>query len=75
MKQPIVTAESSRGEPIMIECTKRDDISPMCPHCSSQLRTVWFQQLAGVMGKRFVYFCGTCRKVLGVSHRKGFWMG
>jgi hypothetical protein len=36
---------------------------------------VWFQQLAGVMGKRFVYFCGTCRKVLGVSHRKGFWMG
>jgi hypothetical protein len=27
------------------------------------------------MGKRFVYFCGTCRKVLGISHRKGFWMG
>ena len=64
-----------QGRIAMIECAKRDDISPMCPHCSSQLRTVWFQQLAGVMGKRFVYFCGTCRKVLGISHRKGFWMG
>ena len=59
----------------MIECAKRDDISPMCPHCSAQLRTVWFQQLGGIMGKRFLYFCGTCRKVLGISHRKGFWMG
>ena len=59
----------------MIECSKRDDLRPMCPHFSSELRTVWFQQLGGLMGKRFVYFCGTCRKVLGISHRKGFWMG
>jgi hypothetical protein len=28
-----------------------------------------------LMGKRFLYFCGGCRKVLGISHRKGFWMG
>jgi hypothetical protein len=47
----------------------------MCPHCSSQLRTVWYQQLGGIMGKRFLYFCGACRKVIGISHRKGFWMG
>jgi len=59
----------------MIECSQRDTVQPMCPHCSTELRTVWYQQLAGVMGKRFVYFCGTCRKVLGISHRKGFWMG
>jgi hypothetical protein len=59
----------------MIEIQKRDDVQPLCPHCSTALRAVWFQQLAGVFGKRFLYFCGTCHKVLGVSHRKGFWMG
>ena len=59
----------------MIECTKREDARPICPHCETALRDVFFQQLAGMMGKRFIYFCGACRKVLGISHRKGFWMG
>ena len=27
------------------------------------------------LGKRYVYFCPNCKSVLGVSHRKGFWMG
>ena len=30
---------------------------------------------AGRIGKRYVYFCSSCRSVLGISHRKGFWMG
>jgi hypothetical protein len=34
-----------------------------------------FQELSGMMGRRFIYFCCHCHKVLGVSHRKGFWMG
>lgn len=59
----------------MIELQQRDDVRPLCPHCSTELRTVWYQRLKGVFGKRFIYFCGTCRKALGVSHRKGFWMG
>jgi hypothetical protein len=59
----------------MIELQQRDDIRPLCPHCSAELRTVWFQQLKGLLGRRYIYFCGACRKVLGVSHRKGFWMG
>ncbi|MCL7990047.1 MAG: hypothetical protein M8840_02820 [marine benthic group bacterium] len=58
-----------------IECTRRDDARPICPHCSTELRSVLYQQLEGKMGKRFLYFCGSCRKVLGISHRKGFWMG
>lgn len=53
----------------------REDIQPICPHCSTELRTLWTQLLRGVLGKRYVYFCPNCRKVLGVSHRKGFWMG
>ena len=59
----------------MIKLEQRDDILPVCPHCSIELRTMWFQQLKGLFGKRYIYFCGRCRKVLGVSHRKGFWMG
>ena len=59
----------------MIETLKQDNVQPLCPHCSTELRTVFFQQLGGFLGKRHIYFCGSCRKVLGVSHRKGFWMG
>ncbi len=59
----------------MIEILKREDVQPLCPHCSTPLRSLWYQQLAGIFGRRYIYFCGSCRKVLGVSHRKGFWMG
>ena len=57
-----------------IEITEREDIRPVCPHCSTELRSIFTQKLAGFMGRREVYFCGTCRKVLGMSHRKAFWM-
>ncbi|MGD8726025.1 MAG: hypothetical protein PVH40_00200 [Gemmatimonadales bacterium] len=59
----------------MIELTKREDIQPRCPHCNEDLRSLLFQELAGFLGRRYVYFCGACRAVLGVSHRKGFFMG
>jgi hypothetical protein len=59
----------------MIDVVEREDINPICPHCSAEVRSVWFQRLAGLLGRRYIYYCGNCRKVLGVSHRKGFWMG
>jgi uncharacterized protein with PIN domain len=59
----------------MIELEKRDEARPVCPHCENELRKIWFQRLKNPLGKRYLYFCPTCRKVLGVSHRKGFWMG
>lgn len=51
------------------------DFQPLCPHCSQELDTVWFRRLAAQFGVRYIYACPSCRKVLGVSHRKGFWMG
>ncbi len=54
---------------------KQSDETPVCPHCSSPIDEMLFGELASRFGKRFVYFCSRCRKVLGVSHRKGFWMG
>jgi len=59
----------------MIELEERDDIAPICPHCNTEIRKVLIQLLRSILGKRFIYFCPHCRKVLGLSHRKGFWMG
>ena len=59
----------------MIRVERRDDVQPICPHCKESLEEVWFRELAGMFGKRYLYFCSRCRQALGVSHRKGFWMG
>lgn len=49
--------------------------TPLCPHCEREIRTLHARKIRSQLGVRFVYFCDSCRKVLGVSHRKGFWMG
>jgi uncharacterized protein with PIN domain len=59
----------------MLTVEPREDVQPVCPFCQAELHTVWMRELRGVLGKRCVYFCSHCRKVLGPSHRKGFWMG
>ena len=59
----------------MIKLEQKEDASPICPHCKDTLRSIWLRELAGMLGKRYIYFCPQCRSVLGVSHRKGFWMG
>jgi hypothetical protein len=59
----------------MISAEERNDLIPACPHCSQPITKVYYRELSGVWGKRYIYFCPSCQKVLGVSHRKGFWMG
>ncbi len=59
----------------MIELKEKSDAVPLCPHCSEPLDELWFRELRSQLGRRYVYFCSKCRKILGVSHRKGFWMG
>ncbi len=59
----------------MIKLKENNDAVPVCPHCSERLEELWFRGLRGFLGRRYVYFCSKCRKVLGVSHRKGFFMG
>jgi hypothetical protein len=59
----------------VITTEEKNDVTPICPHCKTELRLVWFQELFTFLGKRYIYFCPDCRSVLGVSHRKGFWMG
>ena len=56
---------------------KRDTRAiPKCPHCSKDLNEVSYRELqGGKFGKRYIYFCPACLNTLGLSHRKGFWMG
>jgi len=48
---------------------------PICPHCGTDIREIAARRLDSTLGVRFLYYCVNCRKVLGISHRKGFWMG
>ena len=59
----------------MIVLEEKPDITPICPHCKAPLSSVWFRELRGILGKRYLYFCPSCSSCLGVSHRKGFFMG
>lgn len=59
----------------MIQIEERDDVSPLCPHCEEPISKVLCRIVSSFLGKRYIYFCASCRKVLGVSQRKGFWMG
>ncbi len=59
----------------MINLKEDKTVTPLCPHCSVPVNQLSYRELRGHMGRRFVYFCSACHKVLGVSHRKGFWMG
>jgi len=59
----------------MVNCIEKEDVTPVCPHCGKTLPEIWARRVQSILGKRYIYFCPDCRKVLGVSHRKGFWMG
>ena len=59
----------------MIEVRESDNQSVVCPHCEKTLGTLHAVKTRSKFGVRYVYACGLCRKVLGVSQRKSFWMG
>jgi len=59
----------------MLELERSDHIDPKCPHCKQTLAKLCFRQVRGALGRRYVYFCPQCHATLGVSHRKGFFMG
>lgn len=59
----------------MLNLIEKNDTNPICPYCGNTLTSLWYQLLTAWLGKRYIYFCPHCSKFLGVSHRKGFWMG
>ena len=71
------------GTGAQIEPTIDEDPSlvPECPYCEKPLESIRSRRVTGSgsptfrFGKRYVYACPSCSKLLGVTHRKGFWMG
>ena len=55
-----------------LKVIKRDDLMPLCPHCSKELSTVYAKaQGSGfVIGKDTMYFCPHCSKVLGFAQSR-----
>lgn len=56
------------------ECSHNDS-KPVCPHCNIELNSINMMEIKAFFGKRYIYYCSQCKKVLGISHRKGFFMG
>jgi hypothetical protein len=59
----------------MINVIETESEKPVCPHCAKEINEIFAKRMPSTFGVRFIYFCRNCKKVLGVSHRKGFWMG
>lgn len=49
--------------------------NPVCPHCEKEIRQVLYKRVQSTFGKSYLYFCDSCKKTLGITQRKGFWMG
>ena len=50
-----------------LEFNKRDDLLPVCPHCTKELKEIHTLSKGApfIQGSNVVYFCPHCRKVLG----------
>lgn len=59
----------------MINLIEHTTENPICPHCEKEIRNIFTKKIEATFGVRYLYFCSECKKVLGISHRKGFWMG
>ena len=58
-----------------IQAEEASNVEPLCPHCERAINRILHKRISAFLGVRLLYFCPHCRKVLGISHRKGFWMG
>ena len=58
-----------------IRVREHTSAEPICPHCGKEIQEIAARRVESTLGVRFIYFCASCHKVLGLSHRKGFWMG
>jgi hypothetical protein len=64
--------EEQAGAPGAIRVVTQDALAPVCPHCEQRLSEIFERRLRVVLGVRLVYFCPSCHKVLGISHRQGY---
>lgn len=59
----------------MIAIEEQFDKNLIRPFCSVEIKKLYTREIRSFLGRRYIYYCSNCLKVLGLSHRKGFWMG
>ncbi len=50
----------------------KENVKAICPHCLKNINMVWVCKLESVIGIRYAYFCSSCQKSLGISHKNDF---
>jgi len=55
-----------------LDIIKRNDLTPVCPHCSKELTEVYSKSkgIGFIEGKNVLYFCPHCMKVLGLGQSR-----
>jgi uncharacterized protein with PIN domain len=55
-----------------LNIVKRDDLVPLCSHCSRELTEVYSKSkgVPFIQGTNILYFCPHCRKVLGFGQSR-----
>jgi uncharacterized protein with PIN domain len=54
------------------DVVERDDLNPVCPHCEAELAEVYVRKrgVPLIQGRSVLFFCPTCRKVLGIGQER-----
>ncbi|MEJ2256713.1 MAG: hypothetical protein P8X98_06840 [Woeseiaceae bacterium] len=62
----------SKANQNKLNVIKRNDLTPLCSHCSKELKAVYSktQGTGFVVGKDVMYFCPHCLKVLGFAQSR-----
>ena len=62
----------SKASQKKLNVIKRNDLMPLCSHCSKELTEVYAKTEGSgfVVGKDVMYFCPHCLKVLGLAQSR-----
>lgn len=57
---------------IPFNVVERNDLSPLCPHCSKELMEIYRKSRGAglIVGRNSIFFCPHCRKVLGFGQSR-----
>ncbi len=55
-----------------VAITEREDLLPLCPFCGHELPEIFIRRRGAPLfqGRTVVFFCPSCRKVLGVGQER-----
>jgi uncharacterized protein with PIN domain len=52
-------------ESTMITIEEQFEKHPVCPFCSTQIDKLFTSEIRSFLGRRYIYYCSKCLKVLG----------